>query len=92
MNFRGSTGSRPPYDHPPPDKNPEEKEFDRKIKTLEIEIERLTNLRDAYLEQRRLEKELGTVVSNTEIAKKKLESMKILIKELSKNNSSENPR
>ena len=64
---------RQSYDPPPPPppdrRSPEEKEFDRMIKTLESEIERLTRLRDAHLWQKKSEDDLKRAVSSLDIIK-----------------------
>ena len=84
------------YHHPsppPPDRrSPEEKEFDRTLKALEAEIERLTRLRDTHLAQKKCENDLRHATVNIDILQAKLKSTKKIIEELSKVNPFKNPR
>lgn len=84
------------YDSPPPPppdrRSPEEKEFDKMIKALETEIERLTRLRDAYLEQKKCENDLKRAIGNIDALQTKLKSIKKFIGESSRVDPFENPR
>ena len=82
-----------PPEPPPPDRrSPEEKEFDRMLKALEAEIERLTRLRDAHLQQKGCEDDLKKAVGNIDTLQTRLKSTQKLIGELSKIDPPKNPR
>lgn len=73
----------PPTPPPPDRRSPEEKEFDRMIKALETQIVRLTQLRDAHLQQKKCEDDLKRATGNIDILQAKLKSIKKSIEELS---------
>ncbi|OGN09657.1 MAG: hypothetical protein A3J46_01540 [Candidatus Yanofskybacteria bacterium RIFCSPHIGHO2_02_FULL_41_11] len=70
-------------------RTPEEKAFDRMIWEIDRKIEKLTQLKNAYLQQRDCERELRAATGNIESLRRSLESMKKLIEELSKVDPSE---
>lgn len=92
LGYMPRQGYDPPAPPPPDRRSPEEKEFDRMIKALETEIDKLTRLKDAHLQQKECERELKTAVGNVEAVKTKLESTKKTIEELLRSKPSENPR
>ena len=82
----------PPSPPPPDRRSPEEKEFDRKIRFLETQIEKTVQLKDAYLQEKVCENDLKRAVEDVERLKIKLKSVRKLIEESSKIDSSVNPR